>query len=403
MSTDRKTILFVCKFLPYPSKSGATLRNWEIIQRLSQTHKITLAALSYPCWQEDNLHLYRYVEEILTSAWTPRNYLNILQSYCRGLPLTIARFSAPSLKEQIQRWQDKNNFYQVHLSELASAAFLPEQSVITVYDAHNIESDLYRKAGEFSSRLLRQLWRFEIAKVACFEKKVINKSKKVTCVSQEDSGKIKQFLDGVIDKNRVIVLPNGTNIPNTFIRRPEKFNLLFVGQSGWHANHYSLCWFITSVWIKVKVIFPNAQLTIIGGKPKKSLTKLIRSYEDIYLYENVGSVEPYLKLASIAISPLLYGGGTSLKILEYAAYRVPIVCTSNAIRGLPFDNKHVWLCETADDFIRSFREVWSGSSESLQKVNFSYGIVETTFSWNITLSNLTGNDENSCAYPFSTK
>jgi polysaccharide biosynthesis protein PslH len=401
-SSDKAQLLFVCKFLPYPPMSGAALRNWEVIQKLSRYYKITLAAFSYPHQQADNLYLYQYVDEILTTTWKPQAYLNIARCYCRGLPLTIARFSDPLLREKIQTWQNKNNLHQVHLSELASAAVLPEESAITVYDAHNIESDLCQQAGKVFPQLIQQLWCSEVDRVIKFEKMIINKSKKITCVSQEDSRKVKQFSDETIRESSIIVLPNGTNVPK-IVSDQEKFNLLFVGQSGWHANHYALCWFIKSVWVKVKAMFPNARFTIVGGKAKKSLIRLIQSYNDIYLHENVTSVKPYLRQASAAVSPLLYGSGTSLKILEYAAYKVPIVCTSIAIRGLPFDNQNVWICETADDFVRSLTEVWSDSSKSFQKVDLSYEIVKTHFDWNITLNGLIGNDEDSCVYPFSTQ
>jgi len=401
-STDKPLLLFVCKFLPYPPKSGAALRNWEILRRLSIVYRITLVAFRHPLWQADDFIINQYASEVIDAIWQPYSCIENIENVIQGLPFSISRFANSALQKKIQDWQYKHPSHKVHISELASAVLIPESSKIDMYDAHNVEFNLCRQAAQNSSCLMRYFGQMETARVTHFEQLVIAKAQKIVCTSLPDFQLITHAFN-IPSANKILVFPNGTNIPDSSSVIREPFSLLFTGQTGWHANHYSLYWFIQSVWIKIKEKFPKAKFNIVGGKARKSLKRLIQLHEGIYLYENVASVEPYLARASAAVAPLLYGSGTSLKILEYAAHKLPVVCTSVAVRGLPFNSDSVWICETVNDFVKSFDDIWYDFRQSRQRVDLCYEIVKTQFDWNITLNNLIGNDEDSCAYPIPAK
>ncbi len=395
---NKPSLLFVCKFLPYPPRSGAAIRNWAIIRKLFKHYEITLAGFRHPFWPVDDSVLNQYVHEILETIWQPKAHFRITQNTFKGLPISIARFADPILCKKIETWQESNKFHQVHVSELASAILIPKNSNINVYDAHNVEADLWQQATLKSPLWLRPVWQWEGTRIANFERRIIKKSDKVTCVSKEDFKKIRSYSD----RKSIIVLPSGIYLPAKASKSEDNFNLLFVGQTGWHANDRSLRWFVQSIWLTIKQKFPQAELAIVGGKAKRELKQLIQSYQGIGLYENVDSVEPFFQWANVAIAPLLYGSGTSLKILEYAVHRLPIVCTSAAIRGLSFDSKSVWISDNADDFVYNLNKIWSNPNQSAQKVKHCYKIVKDFYIWDVTLKNLIGNDENSCAYSFST-
>ena len=78
--------------------------------------------------------------------------------------------------------------------------------------------------------------------------------------------------------------------------------------------------------VRVKVI------AIGPGCPPQSL------HEDIIFTGSVKSVAPYLLAANIAIVPLLKGGGTRMKILDYFAAALPVVSTAKGIEGIPVNN-----------------------------------------------------------------
>jgi len=48
----------------------------------------------------------------------------------------------------------------------------------------------------------------------------------------------------------------------------------------------------------------------------------------------VDSVAPYIKAAHVAVVPLLKGGGTRMKVLDYFAAGIPIVSTAKGVEGL---------------------------------------------------------------------
>jgi len=63
--------------------------------------------------------------------------------------------------------------------------------------------------------------------------------------------------------------------------------------------------------------------------PKESI------HEDVCFSGSVEIVAEYLKAADIAVVPLLDGGGTRMKIIDYFACGVPVVSTTKGIEGIP--------------------------------------------------------------------
>ncbi len=73
-------------------------------------------------------------------------------------------------------------------------------------------------------------------------------------------------------------------------------------------------------------------LAVGGHPPAKPLHK------DIIFTGAVERVAPYLLAADLAVVPLLQGGGTRMKILDYFAAGLPVISTAKGIEGIPVTN-----------------------------------------------------------------
>lgn len=73
-------------------------------------------------------------------------------------------------------------------------------------------------------------------------------------------------------------------------------------------------------------------LAVGGHPPTTSLHK------DIIFTGPVERVAPYLLAADLAVVPLLQGGGTRMKILDYFAAGLPVISTAKGIEGIPVTN-----------------------------------------------------------------
>lgn len=89
----------------------------------------------------------------------------------------------------------------------------------------------------------------------------------------------------------------------------------------------------------------------------------------------VPELAPYLKGADVAVVPLVQGGGTRMKILEYFAAGIPVVATPKAIEGIPIeDGVHALIREGWDEMADAVARV-------LQDEEMKARLVQNALSW----------------------
>ncbi|MGF1572858.1 MAG: glycosyltransferase family 4 protein [Sumerlaeia bacterium] len=214
-------------------------------------------------------------------------------------------------------------------------------SIPVFYESHNVEYLLKHK-------LYPQKWlgRFLVKEARKLEKTAIHLSPKITTVSQEDANMFAQEFS--ISAKQIIVSPNGVDCTLvTPATEQEKFSLrkkvglgnepifIFLG-SGHPPNAdaarfilHELCWH-----------FPEATFLILGSVNGWFHSEKIP--ENIIFTGVVESgVKDYLlRIADVALNPLLAGSGSSLKVPEYLRAGLPVVSTELGARGFIADEGH---------------------------------------------------------------
>ena len=148
-----------------------------------------------------------------------------------------------------------------------------------------------------------------------------------------------------------------TRVPNVIDRPLLPVNadatgrrLLFVGSLAFRANVAGLRAFVDEAWPRIRDKLPDARLDVVGMLPPEGLKEEMASV-GIDVHANVPSVEPFYREADIVISPILFGGGTRIKILEAMAYGRPIVSTAIGAEGLELETgRHALVVETMAEF-----------------------------------------------------
>ena len=133
----------------------------------------------------------------------------------------------------------------------------------------------------------------------------------------------------------IVVIPNGTEIPDSITRAPEK-RLLFIGDVGYEPNTQGLNWFIEKIWPLVLQQVPDACVDIVG----RNEHHLALRADGINTHGYVEDLEPFFHSAACSIVPLRAGGGTRLKVLESLAYEVPVVSTEIGAFGVDLGTEH---------------------------------------------------------------
>ena len=101
----------------------------------------------------------------------------------------------------------------------------------------------------------------------------------------------------------------------------------------YHANIAMTLYLVREILPIVWATNPDVKLWIVGKDPSKELLAL-QKYQKILVTGRVDDIRPYLRQATLSVSPLLYGAGIQNKILEAMACGTPVVATPLAVSAL---------------------------------------------------------------------
>lgn len=130
--------------------------------------------------------------------------------------------------------------------------------------------------------------------------------------------------------------------------------LLFVG-SNTAPNIVALEWLFATVWPLVRIHFPQIRLEVAGsvasafpgGGP-----------QGVTFHGMVDDLDPLYASAGLVISPLTFGSGLKIKLVEALAKGKAVVATSVTLQGVEWEcGPAVILADTPGDFARAIIEL----------------------------------------------
>jgi len=231
-------------------------------------------------------------------------------------------------------------------------ALLNIPKVLKILDEHNVES-LTAK----SSSSVPLLFPYKLA----IERKAVKNADLILSVSNSDKKHL-CHLYGLHD-SRIVVIPNGVNMDE--FQKYSKINarkklgftesekvILFHGQMAWKPNREAVKLIMTYILPKVYSKYPNVMFLIIGEYSEILEKQYFNNTKNVHFLGFVKNLANYIAASDVCIVPLVRGGGTSLKILEYMAAGKPIVSTKIGVRGFKIrEGKHAII---KDDIQKEF-------------------------------------------------
>jgi glycosyltransferase involved in cell wall biosynthesis len=224
---------------------------------------------------------------------------------------------------------------------------------VVVVDFHNIESDLHRQ-----QRLARWpglLRRFvaPAIKASCrgeerAEAAVAMSADRVWVCSHADKARLAAIAPGV----EADVVPNPAPSSVAVRAKPDGGpSVLFVGHLGYRPNKRAARYLARKVLPLLRRERPAAGVVIAGHRPDARLLAQLGRTPGVECVASPDDLAPLYARATVTAMPLFEGGGTRIKALEAAAYRVPIVATALAVDGIGLEpGRHYLRAETARAF-----------------------------------------------------
>ncbi|MGD0977582.1 MAG: glycosyltransferase family 4 protein [Candidatus Bathyarchaeia archaeon] len=201
-----------------------------------------------------------------------------------------------------------------------------------IYDAHNAETELMRSLPN-------------VSRVFVVMTKLVENMSCMMCdlifvVSERDKEQLASF---GIPENKIEVIPNSVEVNRYLrtsngkkVRNKYKLNnrivMIFHGNLGYAPNEEAVRILTNDVLPNILEKHPDVFLLLVGRNPPKI------HHPNIIVTGFVENLPEYIAAADIALVPLLKGGGTRIKILEYMACGKAVVSTVKGAEGLNVQN-----------------------------------------------------------------
>ena len=157
----------------------------------------------------------------------------------------------------------------------------------------------------------------------------------------------------------------------------NKIVILFHGTYSYHPNKEAMDLIVNYIAPLIGKEFKNVLFVLAGnGVPicERMNVKSIGFVEDLY---------SLLNIADIAIVPILNGGGTRLKILDYLSAGLPIVSTTKGIEGINAKNgEHAIIVDNVnDEFIEAIKYLTDNEQERKKIGLNARRLAEEDYDW----------------------
>lgn len=212
-----------------------------------------------------------------------------------------------------------------------------------IYDAHNIESERIKSMANVSNLYVTITRQIEL--ISCHICDL------VFVVSEDDK---EQLLSWNIPNNKIKVIPNSvevnkfsTVIEGSKIRKKYELNnktvIIFHGTLSYPPNKEAAEILVNNILPRILNKYSSVRLLLVGKSPPKI------SHPNVVVTGFVENLPEYIAAADIAVVPLLRGGGTKIKILEYMACGKAVVSTIKGAEGLNLQNRREILISKYPD------------------------------------------------------
>lgn len=330
-------LLFLLPSVPDPPDAGARLRNLGLLRLAARNHTVDALAFGAAAELPRLAALVRRAR-VVSAPSTRGRVARVFRLVGSSRPDMAERLWSRSFQHCLADLLAHERYDAVQAEGIEMARYLAGVvGPARVYDAHNAEFALQRRAAEWAwgrRRLAAAAYsRIQWERLARFEARVVHAADLTLAVSAPDAGELGQ-LAGL---RRLAVVPNGIDVASFPFGAPtasDEPSLLFLGKLDYRPNAEALRWFLDAVLPRLHRMLPAARLFAVGHNPPGWLVRAGQRDDRIAVTGGVVDERPYLARAGALVLPVWFGGGSRLKALVAFASGLPVVSSPLGMAGL---------------------------------------------------------------------
>jgi glycosyltransferase involved in cell wall biosynthesis len=385
-----RKILFLSPQLPYPPVSGGTIKSWKLIEFLSKEYDVFAA---YFLKGEDAIHQSSFLEKVRLDGYysesmeVERNAVNFIRSNLLGIPLNLYRNRSWTFRRKIRRLA--REYKTIFIDHYEMFQYVPRRFTgKVILHQHNCEYIMWDRFAQvepsFARRfaLKNQAWH-----IRRYERRICNNSNRVLA-APNDIEELKKI--GAVHTRYLETFHLGDEqlltLPELHWEGTEKA-LMFVGTLTWEANVDGLLWFLEHGWDVIRECHPDLKFYIIGKQPDQRIVDMVKSKgEDVVLTGFVKNLEDYFPRCRVFISPLRFGSGIKVKVMN-AMYRgIPTVTTAVGAEGLLVEHRdHMMISDDMAGFTDSIHQLLTDRAKWEHLRDRSRSLARRKYTWDAVL------------------
>lgn len=270
------------------------------------------------------------------------------------MPLQSWLYHEPDLERELRQLKREHDLVLLQLVRLAShlSSLRDVPVIVDLIDSLALN---FEQRARFDTWPLSWLWRWEAARLAHWERIVLESVERCWLVCERDSRAVaarssQRASVGVVP---IAVEPSTSPASDGAAHDPE---IILTGNLGYFPNRDAVRWFVRRVWPRLSQSEPTLWLRIAGSRPPRSLERVLRASGRCRLDVRPQSLRALIARATVALAPLRAGSGVPIKVLESWAEGRAVAASPWAASGTTaVDGREVLVLDQPQEWIDGLR------------------------------------------------
>ena len=389
-------ILFLVPYMPNPIR----VRPFNLIRSLAaRGNDLTVATVWTSASERQDVAALEQMGVRVVAVPLPRwrSLWNVALAAPTRAPLQARYCWQPALIEKCRPGLD--SFDLIHVEHLRGANYglALRGRVPVVWDSVDCISHLFEQAVHESKSLFgRLVTRLELGRTRRYEGWLVGQFDHVLVTSSLDREALLRLASRArLERydSRITVLENGVDLEHFSPagKAREQTALVFTGKMSYHANVTAALYLVQDIMPHIWRRRPDIQVWLVGQDPPSAVHRLSLDDERIHVTGTVSDLVPYLRRASLAVAPMVYGAGIQNKVLEAMACGTAVVVTSKAVSALDVvDGRHVVVADGAQAFAQAVLRLLDAPARCEQIGLAARQYIEQRHDWRVIAGRLEG-------------